>query len=130
MSKTVITFAVLDAALGALVSGAKGTGLEGGVADFKAKFEEFRSQPVVPAYKDLSADLEQAKGVITGLKQQLADALDVKASKSDRAIVAVGNVKYVVHHGAYPHSIQDIVDNPELAKDILKIAGQKALVKL
>ena len=125
--KKPITIATLGAAIVALLASAKGTGLEPAVAALNDDFTAFGKQPAV---KDLSSDLTQAKEVIAELKARNAELTEEKAAIMPKNIIEINKVKYVVNHGAYPHSVEDIVSDPELAKTILKIAGQNAITKL
>lgn len=80
--------------------------------------------------KELESQIGESKNVITDLKKQLEEALIVKEDKSAKPVVTVDGVKYAIQHGAHPHSVADIKKDPSLAKEILKITGQKALLKL
>ncbi len=134
-TKTQITFAALGVALVALLSAAeKDPELKKQLEGFKADFDQLAAQPEI---KDLSAELQEArsdlsiyKEVIVDLKNQLEAALEKKEVASPLPVITIEKVKYQVVHGSHPHSAKEIAESPELAKEIMKIKGQNAIVKL
>jgi len=72
----------------------------------------------------------QANEVIVQLKGMLATAQQTKAAAATAPVIEIDGVKYQVNHGAAPNSIQDIVENEDLQKEILAIEGQNAISKL
>jgi hypothetical protein len=148
MSETkILTLAALGVVLAGLIEQSKSLKIGPSLAAFGDDFKAFCDQP-----KDLDqvlikqlqgeletksnlidkyvADQEVAKGVIGTLKGQLKAAQEVKAGKTDKPGFELGGVKYVINHGAHPHSIADIQKSPDLQSEILAIEGQNAISKL
>lgn len=121
--------ATLGAAITSLATKAKGTELEKDVAalpDLLAKHTvELDGLDAL-----VGTERAQATDIIKNLKVELQAALEIKESKTSKPVITIGNVKYQINHGAHPYSAQELADNLDFAKAILKIDGQQAITKL
>jgi hypothetical protein len=146
MAKKILTLAVLEAALVELLVKAKDSTVEKELKAFQADFKALCDQPVqidqmqikelTAANELLTADLgkakagiEQSKAIIGELKDRLKVSESKGAIASGKNIVEIDGVKHVIHHGAAPYSVKELLENPEECKRILSIEGQKAISK-
>jgi hypothetical protein len=145
--KKIITLAALGAALVELIAQGKNLKIGPALASFGEDFDAFCNQPkdldqvqikkletaLEEAKKQIDkyvANEDQAKGIIGTLKGQLTKAMDTKAAKTEKPTFDHDGVKYVINHGAHPHTVEEIQKSPGLQQEILAIDGQQAISKL
>lgn len=128
--------AVLGAAIAALSVKAKGTDLEKDASALQDQLKAHEAEltqldATVKTLNDTIAEERKvAADTIKELKAELETALDVKLSKTDKLVITINKVRYVINHGAHPYTANQLAENEDACKAILKIEGQNAITKL